>query len=567
MKTQDRRSSAARRLGEAGQVLLLYLIFLIPMTMVLLSVYNVGMTVSEKMKVQNAADNAAYSAAVWEARYMNLSAYMSRAMVANYDAIATLDSIWSFIDANDGFMQLARRILDIFFDVGEVLAPVHEALHQANKAFTEIIGGGQKNKRVGFAIEEYTLALSKAQSLLYALNQAGRNQVIQGIAHGVDANLQYFLPAEVLNFAELQNRRKFAGTDDNGLRLTTERSLNALSNGGSFRDAENFLPGPLRTLKDLIDKIPCFSVEVGPHGFDGPGFDHVSGAPGGSGETTIIRNDKIYERDREGIAVKFDCLVSFEIGVLHHSDDAFNLPNAATTSVPHIADDEGDHSDLIQKNTDCSLVGGSFSGPSGDLNALKDKLKTLGDLNKLCQANDPSRTRMQQIGLVQVEQVNTDASGDPKKANFVNCSSVQDQMKDASKSLQSGAGLTASSKPCADVYQYATQLRDMEVTTYVEDGGVLDGRRLEGPTIFVYLRKPFGKLPVFRGLGLGNDRNVEAYALSKVYYTQRPGDVDGTQADGRLNDTRVSNKETIFDPFWAARLEKWRPLGINVLLH
>ncbi len=67
-----RRSLVANR--QSGQIILMYLFFLLPMTMIVLSVFNVGNIVAEKMKVQNAADNAAYSAAVWEARYMNLMA-------------------------------------------------------------------------------------------------------------------------------------------------------------------------------------------------------------------------------------------------------------------------------------------------------------------------------------------------------------------------------------------------------------------------------------------------------------------------------------------------------------
>jgi hypothetical protein len=538
----------------------LYLIFLLPMTMVLLSVYNVGMTVSEKMKVQNAADNAAYSAAVWEARYLNLSAYINRAMVANLDTVATLVAIWSTLDATDGFLQLARRVLDAFFGIGEILEVVHEPVHIANNAMHQVVGGGKKNYRVAYILEGVVnnLLYSQAQQLLYLLNQVGRQKVIQEIALGVDGHVQYFVPLEGYNAIQLNNRRNWEGTDEeNGLRLTTERSLNALSNGGSFRDAENFLPGPLRTIHDIIDAIPCFDINVGPHGYDGPGFDHVTGAPGGSGDTTIVRKDKLYQRDHNGLEIEFDCLVDFTIGVGHNSDDAFNLPNAPGVDVPHIADDETDHSQWIQDNTDCSLVGGTLGTSLGQGSLFQQ----LSQLDNLCQNQDPDLTRF--VNPIVGREVNT--SGDPNNPSWMSCRAVENQMKNATQNLLSGAGLSGSSSPCATIYDWSTPLKDVKVTTYVQDPSVPDGLRVEGPTVLVYLRKPATKLPVFRGLGLGNDRSVEAYSFAKVYYTQRVGDRTGTTEDGQFRNTRTSNRETAFNPFWAARLERPRPLGVSLL--
>src|SRR5262249_16580924 len=60
MNTAERRGPVRSRRGPRGQMLVMFLVFLIPMTLAVLSVYNVGMFVGEKMKLQNAADNAAY---------------------------------------------------------------------------------------------------------------------------------------------------------------------------------------------------------------------------------------------------------------------------------------------------------------------------------------------------------------------------------------------------------------------------------------------------------------------------------------------------------------------------
>jgi Flp pilus assembly protein TadG len=59
-------------------------------------VFNVGQVVNDKIKLTNAADAAAYSAALWEARSLNFQAYLNRAMVANEVATAQLVSLRSW---------------------------------------------------------------------------------------------------------------------------------------------------------------------------------------------------------------------------------------------------------------------------------------------------------------------------------------------------------------------------------------------------------------------------------------------------------------------------------------
>ena len=51
--------------------------------------------------------------------------------------------------------------------------------------------------------------------------------------------------------------------------------------------------------------------------------------------------------------------------------------------------------------------------------------------------------------------------------------------------------------PCATVYEWGDKLEDVKVTTYRGDDDVQDGRRIEGPTVFVYFRKKASVLPLF----------------------------------------------------------------------
>jgi hypothetical protein len=71
------------RKDEKGQILVISVLVLLMLVVFIYAVFNVGQMVSEKMRMQNIADSAAYSGAVWEARLLNFTAYTNRALIAN----------------------------------------------------------------------------------------------------------------------------------------------------------------------------------------------------------------------------------------------------------------------------------------------------------------------------------------------------------------------------------------------------------------------------------------------------------------------------------------------------
>ena len=86
------------RLGsQTGQALIPALVFAALLAGGSLLVFSWGQLVNDKLRLQNAADAAAYSAAAWEARSLNFQAYTNRAIVANEVAIAQFVSLraWS----------------------------------------------------------------------------------------------------------------------------------------------------------------------------------------------------------------------------------------------------------------------------------------------------------------------------------------------------------------------------------------------------------------------------------------------------------------------------------------
>lgn len=73
---------------QRGQALVLGLFTLFLGTLALFYLFSTGQVSADKQRVTNAADAAAYSAALWRARVLNYDAYANRAMIANEVAIA-----------------------------------------------------------------------------------------------------------------------------------------------------------------------------------------------------------------------------------------------------------------------------------------------------------------------------------------------------------------------------------------------------------------------------------------------------------------------------------------------
>jgi hypothetical protein len=82
---------------QKGQSLLWVLGFLATMAVTFAGVYSVGQTTSEKQKIVNATDAAAYTGGMVEARALNLTAYANRAEIANEVFVAQMVSMESWV--------------------------------------------------------------------------------------------------------------------------------------------------------------------------------------------------------------------------------------------------------------------------------------------------------------------------------------------------------------------------------------------------------------------------------------------------------------------------------------
>ncbi|TCS37550.1 putative Flp pilus-assembly TadE/G-like protein [Paucimonas lemoignei] len=81
---------------QRGQALVFSLVTVVIILLVMVSMYTMGQQSINKMRLQNAADAAAYSAVQAEARDYNFSAYTNRAVIANQVAVAQVVGLTSW---------------------------------------------------------------------------------------------------------------------------------------------------------------------------------------------------------------------------------------------------------------------------------------------------------------------------------------------------------------------------------------------------------------------------------------------------------------------------------------
>ena len=96
---------------QRGQALPLGLAMILVGVLGALVLYNTGRTASDKARLANAADAAAYSGLLWQARALNFQAYTNRAMVANQVSIAQAVSISSWMRYGDQTAVNLSRVL------------------------------------------------------------------------------------------------------------------------------------------------------------------------------------------------------------------------------------------------------------------------------------------------------------------------------------------------------------------------------------------------------------------------------------------------------------------------
>src|SRR4051812_26153663 len=114
---------------STGQVMPLTVILIGVVTLSVIFLYNSNIVVTQRIKLQNTADAAAYSSATMDARYLNFMAYSNRAMIADHVITAQIIGVASEGRMLNKMTEKLADYLDWIPYYGKYIAIVAKALN------------------------------------------------------------------------------------------------------------------------------------------------------------------------------------------------------------------------------------------------------------------------------------------------------------------------------------------------------------------------------------------------------------------------------------------------------
>ncbi|MBF5045550.1 hypothetical protein FGE12_24290 [Aggregicoccus sp. 17bor-14] len=170
MLTRSIRNGMRR---QEGQALVMACLLMLVLAIAVLTTVNIGHNVSERIRLQNTADSAAYSMAAMEARAFNFYAYANRTQVSHYVSAMMWQSLLSLIYFAEafftdmyGFMRtlspcggkgslfwkVACKLLEAIPVIGEIIIAIEEVIDVFRTVlvgFQDIVKGLNPDKIIG----------------------------------------------------------------------------------------------------------------------------------------------------------------------------------------------------------------------------------------------------------------------------------------------------------------------------------------------------------------------------------------------------------------------------------
>lgn len=194
---------------QGGQALPLGLFFLFACAAMLFFLFNSGRASEEKLRIATAADSAAWSAALLEARALNYDAYANRAIVANQVAIAQAVSLSSWLHYFERGVRHSDRLAAVaaswLYEPSAYPALAQLGASFGGTAYLDALGGGTLSAGIALldasltavvsAHDRIAQALALSQSVLHASLAGGEaqqrlaNELVQSIDPALSAEL------------------------------------------------------------------------------------------------------------------------------------------------------------------------------------------------------------------------------------------------------------------------------------------------------------------------------------------------------------------------------------------
>lgn len=231
--------------SQRGQVLVLALVLLFAGLLALFFLFSAGQVVATKQRLVNAADAAAWSAALWRARVLNFHAYANRAIVAQEVAVAQAVTLVSWAKYFERFTANASTLAAAW----PPAAPVLEAaasVAQSARELTEVTAAEEILVRAAPSIGYKSLLARSQETLQLAADAFGLGAVANEVVRANDASFFAFALGDSGAFSRF-TRRFDSDADRTRLREVAVASL------------DDFVRGPRREdLRLVLLPSSCF---------------------------------------------------------------------------------------------------------------------------------------------------------------------------------------------------------------------------------------------------------------------------------------------------------------------
>lgn len=191
-----------------GQMLAVFAITWVIFAGGMFSVYNVGTLVGERMRLQNAADAAAFTGAVWEARSLNYIAYTNRTIIAELSFVAYLTALCSCVKAWKLVCEFGETLPIVNF----IFTALYTFLALVEEALTIVLDLPWEELMKGIGMLQSTMETLLAAKVPFAMREAA-----QSYDPKIKLNSGAFAQANAINTANHYSSSG-VGSDDGAIR-------------------------------------------------------------------------------------------------------------------------------------------------------------------------------------------------------------------------------------------------------------------------------------------------------------------------------------------------------------
>src|SRR5690606_26203691 len=211
--TAFRAADARRR--QRGQALVLALVLVFAGLLGLFFMFSTGQVSASKQRLTNAADAAAYSAALWRARVLNFHAYANRAIVAQEVAVAQAVTLVSWSKYFERFTTNAEALAAVYPPAAPVLSAAASVAGTARE-LTERTAADEIAARAAPGVGYKSLLQRSQEALQLAADTFGLGAVANEVARANDPGFFAFALGDSGAFSRFTRRYE---SDDERKRL------------------------------------------------------------------------------------------------------------------------------------------------------------------------------------------------------------------------------------------------------------------------------------------------------------------------------------------------------------